>query len=292
MRKTNLRLLVLGLILVGLLLLFILKHQFLRNFSQKLPLTYPDLKKETISELVITNDKTIYIYKKNNAWFLKNEGFEFRADLERIEKIINSIAALKKEDVVSNNKTKHKNFGIDRQKITLKTKTKNYTVYIGNSVDYNQNYLRVDNQNEVFVGENFSDIFYPNDYRDLNIYFINDENKVNYLQISYNNRNLILENKKDKWYLFSKELKREKVDFFINDLKTLKASDIFTQVKDLPEDESMTIVIKENNLTKTANFYLKDEENYYLKISYSQLIFQLPATTVTALKKEEKDFLE
>ena len=290
MKKTKSRLFKLAFLLLTLLFLYILKIQFANFFSQKTPFVFPDLKNQSISHITIIGGKSISLYKKNGLWFVKQKKDEFRADQERINNLINNIINLKKEEIVSTNKTKHQQFGIDKEKISFKINDKDFVVFIGKTTGLNKNYLRVDKQNEVFIGEGLTDVFYPDDYRDLNVYLVDDENKVVMVKIAYDNKTLVLQNKNDKWYLKDKEIKKEKVSFFINELKTLKADDILPKKTSPSTIAELIINLKENRREKTANFYQQDEDNYLLKISTSELIYQISKNTVDSLKKQEQDF--
>ncbi len=292
MRKTQSRFFKLTLLLLTLLLLFIFKTQFANFFDQKTPLVFPDLKTQSVQEITLFGEKTTSLYKKNDIWFVKEKKAEFRADQERIKTLVNNLVNLKKEEIVSTNKTKQQNFAIGKEKISFKTKDKNLTIFIGKAASLNKTYLRVNNQNEVFIGEGFNNAFYPDDYRDLLVHLINNEDKINQLEIDSDGKKIVLEKKKNDWLINNKKAKQEKVDFFINDLKMLKADDILTKKINLPANYQLQIKLKENNQEKSAYFYPEDENNYFLKTSNSDLIYQLSAASVSSLKKEEKDFIE
>lgn len=292
MRKTKSRLFKLTLLFLGLMFLFIFKTQFSNFFGQKTPLVFPDLKTQSVQEITLFGEKTIFLYKKNNLWFVKEKKAEFPADQERIQTLINNLVNLKKEEIVSTNKTKHQNFGIGKEKISFKTKDKDLTIFIGKATSLNKTYLRINNQNEVFIGEGFNNAFNPDDYRDLLVHLINEEDKINQLEIDSDGKKIILEKKGNEWLINNKKAKKEKVDFFINDLKMLKADDILTKKINLPANYQLQIKLKEKNQEKSARFYPEEETNYFLKTSNSDLIYQLSAASVTSLKKEEKDFID
>ncbi|MGB9707145.1 MAG: DUF4340 domain-containing protein [Microgenomates group bacterium] len=283
------------LILVFIFVFFVVKNNLHKILPQKSKKVFTTLKKNEIKEIDIeTNDKKIKIDKKNDFWIIKKEGVVFNADKERIEKIIDAFINLEKEEIASTNQKNFKNLGIDKQKITLITNKKKYTVYIGNSPSLEKNYLKVNNENEVFIASGFSNLLYPDDFRDLNLYLISDENKVNHLTIKIHPQTeFSLTKKNDNWFIGDKKAKKERVDYFINDLKTLKANDILPNNTPLPTFfPELTIVIKENNQEKTAYFLKKDENNYYLQIKENKQIYQVAAVYVSSFKKEEKDFFE
>jgi len=272
--------------------IFILKNQLPQFLIQKPNQLFSSLKKEQIREMLLTNDKIIQLYKKDKLWYFKKDNNEFRADEERINKIVNGIVNLIKGDVVSNNKNKHKELGIDRQKIEVKTKGKSYVFYIGNSSGIAKNYIRIGDENEVFTAEGFDEAFTSDDYRDLLVRLINDETKVTLIDIGYNDILTTLLKQKSDWKIGNKTAKKDRVDFFINDLKTLKATDILPKETNLPAVVPDSIKIKEGSQEKSVEFYQQDENNYFAKASTSEFIFQIPAAYVASLKKEEKDFIE
>lgn len=295
MGKNTARLIKLVVILIILSGIILIKNKLTELTTQNRPEPFKTIKKEEIVQINIQNDnKETRLYKRDNHWLLEKDGQKFAADEDRINKIIDAFTALEKGEAVSSNKSKQEVLGIGKQGITLKTKNKLYVVYIGNNYTTDKNYLKVDDEGDIFTASGFSDLLNLNDFRDLSVHFIGNEEKVSQVQISFDYKNIVLDKKNNDWYSGEKKLIRERVDFFLNDLKTLKSTDLF--IKDPMEGsyypESLTIKIKENSNEKTAIFFQKDESNFYLKTSNSNLIFQVPDVYVSSFKKEEKDFVE
>ena len=174
MKRNQKRLIQLLLVLLFLLLLFVIKLQPPQFLTKKPSQPFSTLIKEKINELLITKEITTSLVKKNKLWYVKKNNDEFPADQEKIGNIINAVIGLKKEEVVSTNKNKHKEFGIDKQKIEIKSEAKKYVIFIGNSNGLDSNYVRLDNENEVFTAGGFTDALSSDDYRDLNVHLIND----------------------------------------------------------------------------------------------------------------------
>lgn len=293
MKRNQARLLKLALVLGVLLLFLLIKNQLSNIFPPKPSQPFSSLKKDQIQRILITKDATpTAIFNKNNHWYTKIAGEDFLADEERINSLIDNIISLKKEDVVSTNKNKHKDLGIDKQKIELKTKDKNYFIFIGNSTGSSKNYVRIDNENDVFTASGFDNVFTPDDYRDLAVKLITDENKISGIEIAYDDKITKLEKKSSDWKIGLKTAKKDRVDFFLNDLKTLKANDILPKDTILAQVVSLTITVKESGKEKKITFYTNSNENYLAKTSVSDFIFQIPTAYVESLKKEEKDFTE
>ena len=299
MKRNRTRLIKLLIFFLIFFVVFILKNEFAnwrtKFLPQKSNQPFSSIKKEGVTDVILTKDKTTHIYKKDKNWYVKKDNNEFKADEERINKIIDTIINLKKDSVVSKNKNKHREIGIDKQKIEFKTNNKNYLIYVGALAGLSQfsgNFVRIDNEDDVFIAEGFEDTFTSDDYRNLSVHFVTNESGISNLEISFEDKRAELIKKSDNWLIGNKNAKKDRVDFFINDLKTLKSTDIFAKDKMIPDFISLTIKIVENNKEKSIGFYKLDENNYLAKSSTSEYIYQIPAAYIASLKKEEKDFVE
>jgi len=292
MKRNRIRLIQLVTLLLIILALLFIKNNLSQFLPKKPDQPFSTLKKEQIRQILLTKDKTTFLYKKDKVWYVKKGSQEFRADTERINNIIDSFVSLSKNEVISSNKKKHKSLGIDKQKIEIKTNGKTYAIYIGSITGLSKNYIRIGDDNEVFIVEGFAEVFTSEDYRDLIVHLINDETKVTLIEINFEDNKTILTKRGNDWKIGDKTAKKDRVDFFLNDLKTLKANDILPKDTMLPEIIPFKIKVKENNKEKSIQFYPQDENNYFAKTSTSEFVFQIPTAYVASLKKEEKDFVE
>ena len=296
MKRNRARLIQLIAVLLAVFFILILKNQSASWRTQfltpKPDQPFSSLKKEQIGEIILSKDKTSSIYKKGKAWYVEKGDNEFRADTDRISKIIESLVNLKKDNIVSSNKNKHKDLGIDKQKIEIKVNGKSYVIYVGSPSGLSSNYVRIGSDDEVFTADGLDETFTSDDYRDLLVHFINDETKVTSIEINFDDENALLTKKDSDWKTRDKNAKKDRIDFFIDDLKTLKARDVFPKETSLPVVISLTIKVREDSREKTIEFYPQDENNYLAKTSTSDFIFQIPAAYIASLKKEEKDFIE
>jgi hypothetical protein len=260
--------------------------------NQDAPRPFKQIKKEGVAGITLQDDKKeTKLYKNKNEWALQKDGVEYRADQERIDSLLNGFVNLEKGEIASNNKEKHSSFGIGTKKISVKSKSQLFVIYIGNVAGLNKNYVRIDNENELFIVSGFTEAFSPEDFRDLRVGLVQNEDQVNEVEIAFDYDKLALVKKNNEWYSKEKKLKKERVDFFLNDLKTLKATDILKETP-LLENSNLTIKIKENDQQRTAEFFQKDNNSYFLKTSTSEKIFQVDGVYVNSLKKQEKDFTE
>ena len=294
MKKTKKRLLTIVTILVLTLLFLNFKDKINTYFTPKNQSLYPNFDKNQIQQIdFVQENKTTKVYKKNNHWYLQKDKIEYQADEDRIVKVIDSLNSLKIEEIVSTNLKKQQDFGIKTDKLSFQIQGKKYDLYIGKSASMATNYLKSGNQNNIFVASGFDSVFYPEDLRNLNVRFVNQENDITGATIKFENTNLNLEKKNNNWFINNKKVERERIDYFLNDLKTLKAENIL-QAKDLDMANStsdLEIKFVENKQEKIAKFYKKDKNRYYL-IYKGDNVFEIASTYVESLKKQEKDFLD
>ncbi len=214
------------------------------------------------------------------------------ADTDRINTLIDDLAALHEGAVVSTNPQNQKNFGIDKQKIVIKTRQKNATVYIGDTTGMGQNYVRAGGSNVVFIADNLNAVFTPFDYRDLTIHVISNENNVNLVEIDTSQNKTILQKKNNGWEVDDKPALRERIDFFINDIKTLKAQNIATSSSQFATLPDLVLTTEEKDQKRSVSFYIKSDNIYDAQISGQNVTYEVASPYVAALQKTSKDFTE
>ncbi len=287
--KTQTRLIILSAVLILCLTVYVLKDNFSQLFPSSPLLVFSSVQPSQISELSVIDSATqSAVYKKNNQWYTKKGDMEFKADSSRIENLIKTLTELSKDDVVSSNKNNRKNFGLDTQRVEFQTQTRKHTVFIGKQSG-SKNYVAVDSDQNVFTSEGLNSVFVPNDYRDMVVGLITDEASVTSIIRFYNSEELKLTKKNNEWLLNDQKAKKDAVDFYINDLKTIKADDLLKQdVSGLYS--TMKIQIGENGKEKTAEFYERDNDYYWISISGDPYLYQVPSSFVKALQKSSGEF--
>jgi hypothetical protein len=285
------------LLLTLLILLLLGGVSYINSLTPSRPVSRPflQIKKEIVDKVFLTlASGEINIYKKNNIWFLTKNGAEFKADQARVNALIDSFIAVKKDEVVSGNKNKHQDLGIGKEKVAFHIKNNKYTLYIGKNYRLTKKYIRINDENEVYAADGFDTVSYPEDYRDLSVYLVGDENKTNRITLSYDYTTILFEKKAGEWLVNGKSADKKKVDMFINDLKTLSASDIHKEdvLKNASFVPLITMTLKENGRDVKAEFYFKDGEKYYLKMNNANLVHEISGSEVESLKMKEEDFIK
>ena len=281
----------LGLSTVILLFVLIFGNRIIAKFKPTSPFLFLFDKKQIIKINVLNANKKIYLKNKNNQWFVIQDKVEFTADQERINTILDTLKALKKEDIVSNNKEKQFEFGINNIAIEFSTKDEGWKLYLGKNYSSTQLYVKTSDNEDIFLASDLSNILYPEDFRDLNLHLIDDENKLTQIELDDNVNKLILIKKKDKWYVEDKEAKKDRVDFLINDLKTLSANDITKEKQQLPEFSDFTITFKTDKQSVLKSYY-KDKTNSWVLMNNNNVAYVISSIYLNGLKKTEKDLVE
>ncbi len=294
MKKTNKRFIVLIVLCILAFSVIGIKKAY-RYYSQKYVShrVFPNLNQKTVSDILIKNNGQQYdIYSKNGQWKIKKNGVEYNADPSRIQQILSAFSSFKKNDIVSNNPAKKSDFGIGPESIILQSGTQNYSVFIGKNSGVDTVYVTVDNNPDVFTSDLFTDILSPSDFRDLNPHVIANESNVSKVSIENDTNTLTIQNSKGSWTSGTTPLLKERVDFFLNDIKTLKANDVvpYNTVQDQLATPYLTLVITEHNKTTATKAYEKDKDNYYVHVENAPLIYEIPAVYITSLNKQLSDF--
>jgi len=291
MKKNQQRNFWLGLSTVILLLILIFGNRIILKFKPGSPFLFHFDKKQVVKIKIINGSNTTTLQNKNNLWYILKKDTEFLADQARIDQILDTLKTLKKEDIISNNKEKQFEFGINNTSIDLSTKDKSWKLYLGKNYSSSQLYVKTNDSEDVFLASNLSSILYPEDYRDLNLHLINDENKVTQIELDDNITKLVLLKKKDKWFIGEKEAKKDRVDFLINDLKTLSANDIIKEKQQFPEFSDFTITFKTDKQSVLKSYY-KDETNSWVLMNNNNVAYVISSIYLNGLKKTEKDLVE
>lgn len=291
MKKNQKRNFWLSLSTIILLFILIFGNRIITKLKPASPFLFPFDKKQIIKINVSNTNKKTILQNINNQWFVIQDKNEYFADQERINQILDILKTLKKENIVSNNKEKQSEFGISNTAIEFSTKYKSWKLYLGKNYSSSQLYTKTNDNEDVFLASDLSSILYPEDYRDLNLHLVNDESKLTQIELDDNITKLVLLKKKDKWFIEDKEAKKDRVDFLINDLKTLSANDITKEKQQLPELSDFTITLKAEKQIIIKTFY-KDETNSWGMVNDRDVNYVISAAYLNGLKKTEKDLTE
>lgn len=290
--KTQKRLVVLIIIATVLISIFYFQDFLINRLNPQSETFFSTIQSDEIKEITLYDDANIvFMYKKNNDWYVRQNEKEYKADKARIYELLTSIKELNKNDVISKNKKNRSTFQIGKRKITFKTSKSSHTIYIGKSVDM-KNYFTIDNDNYIYTAEGLENTLIPLDYRDLSLHLIDDINSLSKVVLSFDNQRLELNQKNSRWFIDNIEIKKDRIDFFINDLQTLKSDTLYEKETINGHEQAMKIEIKEGKNVRVAEIFSYDQEYYYAKISNSNYIYQIRAAYVQSLKKIKTDFID
>jgi hypothetical protein len=286
--RRRLRFLVVTLIIICSIIVFQSRSQAL--LREPAP-TFHAVKKDDIISLTFkTATASSQVYKKNGQWYTKKDTHEFKADTDRITAIIDSLLKINKNILMSTNKNKFSAFGIGPQKVTFKTPTQTETVYIGDPTPQYGNYVRFNDENEIYATDNLSTVLYPEDYLDLSLHIISDENSVTTINLSSPQDTFTLTKEKNDWMLADQKANHDKVAFFINGIKTLKATDI-KKFDRIDMEQMVTLTIYQGRKETQMEVLKGGEDTYYLRKSNDPNYYQISSDDVTSLSKTQSDLL-
>lgn len=272
---------------------FLLKDRVAQHFQPPVPYLI-SLDKNDINRIEITAaDQTTRLEKSGKQWSVTDKGNVYPADPQRVKEIINALLNIRKDGLVSINKNHQSEFGFGKQAVRLKTKTAQVSLTVGDNAGMDQNYIRRNQDNQIYLATGLTGVFSPGDYRDLNLHLFADETKVKQIQLIQNGQSLELKKNHDQWFVNGKAAQREKVDYFINDLKTLKASDMLTQsaAPSLGEPAGLTIIVTTDQEIRLQAYY-QDQDHYWVTTNRQNYVYSVPAAYIAGLQKKEADFTQ
>ncbi len=256
---------------------------------------FANVKLSEIDKIIIEDGEKQEIKRQNNNWVIKKGDSEFAADQERVESLLKELTTFTKGDIVSVNKSNHENLGIGKKAVTFADGKKDQTVYIGipNANGIN---VRLGGANEAFIAHGLSDPFFPEDYRNLRVPLIADNKKTDKIEkitLSHGSTNFSLEKSGKDWKIGGNAAKNDRVDYFIGDLNTLKATDIKKSDKNPSAKAEVTIEVKDAEKPRKTSFYKLDENSYTVIVDgLEKTQYTVPASYVSSMKKETKDFTD
>lgn len=301
-------------LLFVILLATLIMLQNLPNFFQKEPPAAASFKPDYIKTITIVDKGKKTVLKNNGGkWIVlgNKEKPNFEAEKRQVDQLISIITKLKKSEVVSINEKNYSIFAVDGQKsITLESKAplkaiglkpKTVTIFVGRSSLPNQGYFRVKGDPKVYSAPaDLDNLFSQQDFRDLSLHLITDKSRLGFITIRWDKEPFTLRKVKNSWKLVdavtpNQKLATERIDYFINDLYTLKGNDAVekrtVETSSLPIEGE--IVIGEDEKKTTVVFYRVTNSNlYYVAVSNSLILYQINQSKMAMLKKTKDDFIE
>lgn len=230
------------------------------------------------------------ILKKKNIWITDNNP-QLPADSDRINEIIDILKILNTSNPISTKKQRKKEFGIIDNRLEITIDGKKTNIYVGLS-DGSRNYLSLNDDNLTFEAEGFTDVFTPFDYRDLRLHMITNESEVTALHLLSPSTELSVHKENDMWMVNKKRAFRDRVDYLINNISTLRALDIVPLREELFLSPEITLSIVEKKKEKNSFIVQKDSESYYVRIGTSPYVYVVSGVYINDLLKTESDLTQ
>lgn len=267
-----------------------LMHQY--SQSQQSPIPFPQQDLAGLDIHVGTASADLRI--QDGKWTQTIGNTIYPADVTKIQPIIDSIYAIRKTDIVSKNPNNHAALGIGNTYITLKTASASEQLYIGNITGGQQNYVRLNHENDVFLGSGFDTLSATTDYRDLQVPGISNETQVTAIRVSAFHQSFILEEKDNMWHLGNQVVPTDRARFYAAQIGSIKGYDM-KQSNTVDTNNYLylgTIIITENNNDTTFSLWHIDEQTYMVQSSKSTFTYFVRPPFIAAINKSPTDFTQ
>jgi hypothetical protein len=288
-KRIQSRLTVIAGLLVLILGIFIVKEN-LSQFSS--PPTIEKqfrMSKNEINRVDINyKNKNVSLTKNQSTWMVTKPKKGI-ADQERVDTTITELLSLKKDTIISTNKSKQKSLGIGNDSIILYTSSNKMEMHIG-TTELGTTNVTFGNDTNTYAVTDISDTINPIEYRDLTVPVITKVEDVTAIDISYSGNDIRLTKEKDNWTANEIPAKNDRVVSLLNDMKSLTASDI-EPLSNQTIDPSISIQVKEQSKVKTLSFF-DTGDTYYLIITGNKNRYTINKIYADSFKKNLSDLTE
>ena len=142
-------------------------------------------------------NKNVSLTKNQSTWTVTKPKKGI-ADQERVDTTITELLSLKKDTIISTNKSKQKSLGIGNDSIILYTPSNKLEMHIG-TTELGTTNITFGNDTDTYAVSDISDIVSPIEYRDLTVPAITKVEDVTAIDISYSGNDIRLTKEKDNW---------------------------------------------------------------------------------------------
>ena len=293
----NTQLLILILIVLVSLLAFVKNRQ---RFVKVETAFLPGLAESEIDKLVITKaaDDQVALIRQGDDWQIESQD-SLPVDPDLVDKALETLVGLEKEELVSENQEKHGIYQINLEEATAIEPYRDGNlvakIYLGKSgPDFQSFYVRLDGEDQVYRVKGYlRTTFLPADWRQLKAVSFDSKNVSSVEFI--NETDFIISKQEDKWLIDETEsvADQAKVDNLLSQLSGLKASDMERMVDQKLDEPVRTITVTTDDGHKTALelFFAEEEDKYWLTVEGLPYLYHFTVTSVEPLLTEMSDFL-
>jgi hypothetical protein len=295
MKRTHQRLLILSIILLVGLGIFFLRDIVTGFFAQQPEKPFASIEPDQVTGVTIkTESETENLIKTDGSWVVVEGDSEFPADQGRVNTLIDAFINLEQETIASENPDRHTELGIGETSVTLKTGDDAHTLFIGDTTQVSQNFVRINEENNVYIAAGFNQVNTPIDYRDLTIPFVQNENAVSRIEITEQGSTLTLSKQENEWYIGGEKANQSEMSFYVNELSVIRASSIVdgNPIAEQGLFTEATITVTEGENVKTVEFYPNDDTTKYAQRQDGETVYEINATLVDSLTKTRAELIE
>ena len=247
-----------------------------------------------VSISLSTKNKSVELIRKKEEWMVKEGIYTYPADIEKIKKMLSEIEQIEKKDIVAQTEKKYAELGVVENKIVLDfSNRKSLTIFVGKPASWGRSYARFDTNPETYLVNGLTEIFSPFEYRSFQIGIIKDLNQVSAISIASTLHSFFLKKINNGWIFETGEKpKEERVQFLLQDLKTLTATDIMNEIPQELPFPFITLSVIENRKELIAYIYDLGNEQYLFVIQGKKSGFILTSVQIDTLTKDLSYYIQ
>ncbi len=252
---------ILFIVFVILIVILILKGRF-RNTGGTTP--FKNIEIKTI-EIGKGKNEVIKLSKDKNIWHVGR----WPADVNTVNKILESIKKIRLADIISIRREKYPDFEVPRESGVvvnmITSKNDKVKLYVGKrSAEWTKSFLRIENNPAVYLIDSVNKSIFDADFKDKTVIRINKD-KIEMVEINYDGKSFSFDNSHSDWDKLLTALNLKAIDF-IEDIKKIKKS------------------YMEINLKSNLYQIIKENEKYFIKPSASELIYEVNSKDIEKIR--------
>ena len=240
-----------------------------------------------VTRMVIEDaESSVTLSKSDTGWQLP--GFSVTVPADKAESVLDNLASAKTGWAVANRKESHEQLEVAEQKFNRKlalyeADKQIAELYVGTSPGLRRSHVRLADDNDVYsVALNSYELSTDRaQWFDTSLLSLADVKSVQL-------QDHIIETVEDGWKVTTPggetpEPESSNVDKLVNQLKSLRVTDVVADSDaDIPNDSGTEVLVKNDNDEFTYRFYQADD-NYLLKRSDQDAVFKINKTDYEAI---------
>jgi|GEM_PF-2062726 len=224
--------------------------------------------------------KTTTLARSGERWITDKV---YPSNTDAIKELETAFHAVATDDPVSDNPENYPVFRVDGDVIVCSRAGKEYRLFVGKNADARHSYIRAGNDPAVYISSLLDGVLYQ-DYRDKNLYLINDETAVSELRLSFGGTSVVFARTENGWTRNTVPVTDANVSTLLGIIRNLKATDM--EVAETPPRYPAFLVAVAGTKTTTVSIAEHAPEVFVLYRDDSPFLYLVPGQTLDPLFAE------